>query len=141
MSIAQNIKALNEKAGRFYATGKRKRSVAKVWLTKGKGEFKVNGKTVEEYLGRPVSVMVAKQPLEVTENMGKFDVNATVVGGGHSGQAGALRHGLSKALVEFSEEMKPALRKAGLMTRDSRVVESKKYGKRKARRSVQFSKR
>lgn len=141
MSIAENIKAANKKAGRFYATGKRKNAVARVWLTKGKGNVTVNGKPMDDYFGRPVSRMILQQPLEVTEMAGKFDIKINAHGGGLSGQAGAIRHGIAKALVEYDEGNRPALKRKGYLTRDPRVVESKKYGRHKARRSTQFSKR
>ena len=141
MSIRENIKAANQKAGRFYATGKRKNAVARVWLTKGKGQFTINGRTLEDYFGRPVSQMIAKQPFSATDTLEGFDINARVHGGGLSGQAGALRHGIAKALQEYDAAHRATLKKLGYLTRDSRVVESKKYGKHKARRSTQFSKR
>lgn len=141
MSIAANIKAANEKAGRFYATGKRKNAVARVWLTKGKGTITINGREMAEYFGRPVLQMIANQPFFALDMAGKFDVIARCNGGGLSGQAGALRHGISKALELYEGANRPVLKKLGFLTRDSRVVESKKYGKHKARRSTQFSKR
>ncbi len=141
MSIAENIKAAARKAGRYYATGKRKDAVARVWLSKGKGTITVNGRTFDDYFGRPVSRMIIMQPFEATEMVGKFDVNITVHGGGLSGQAGAVRHGIAKALVEYDEGNRPSLKPLGFLTRDPRVVERKKYGHHKARRSPQFSKR
>lgn len=141
MSISTNIKAVNEKAGRFYATGKRKTSTARVWLTKGKGAITINGRKLEDYFGRPVLQMIANQPFFAIDMAGKFDINARCNGGGLSGQAGALRHGIAKALELYDGANRPALKKLGFLTRDSRVVESKKYGKHKARRSTQFSKR
>ena len=141
MSIAQNIKAANEKAGRYYATGKRKDAVARVWLTKGKGKITVNGRKIEDYFGRAVSRMLINQPFEILEIEKKFDVNVNVHGGGLSGQAGAIRHGISKALSDYDEANRIPLKRRGFITRDARVVERKKYGKHKARRSVQFSKR
>ena len=141
MSIATNIKAANTKAGRYYATGKRKNAVARVWLTKGKGEITINGRKLEEYFGRPVLQMIANQPFFAIDMAGKFDINARCHGGGLSGQAGALRHGIAKALEQYDAANRPPLKKLGFLTRDSRVVESKKYGKHKARRSTQFSKR
>lgn len=141
MSIAENIKAANKKAGRFQATGKRKDAVARVQITKGKGKIEINGVDMDAYFARPVASMVATQPLQVTELMGKFDIKVNAHGGGVSGQAGAMRHGLAKALLEYDESLRPALKAEGLLTRDSRVVESKKYGRHKARRSTQFSKR
>ena len=141
MGIAQSIKAADKKAGRFYATGKRKNAIARVWLTRGKGLFKVNGETMENYFARPIAQLMIMQPLQEVEAAGKFDINVSVHGGGKSGQAGAVRHGISKALTEVDEANRPPLKKRGFLTRDSRVVERKKYGRRKARRSPQFSKR
>lgn len=141
MSVRASIDAANKKAGRFYATGKRKNAVARVWLTKGKGEIKVNGRTLEDYFGRPVSRMVVNQPFQAIDMLGKFDINARVHGGGLSGQAGALRHGIAKALQTYDSEHRSVLKALGYITRDPRVVESKKYGRHKARRSTQFSKR
>ena len=125
----------------LYATGKRKNSVARVWLKKGDGKISINGKSIEKYFSRPVFQMIVNQPLEVVKSLGSFEIKATVKGGGLSGQAGAIIHGISRALVEFEPELKPALKKEKLTTRDSRTVERKKYGHRKARRSFQFSKR
>ncbi|OPZ79452.1 MAG: 30S ribosomal protein S9 [Alphaproteobacteria bacterium ADurb.Bin438] len=130
-----------DKLGRSYATGKRKNAVARVWLSMGKGNITVNGKDLETYFPRPVLRMIINQPFGITNRVGQFDVNCTVSGGGLSGQAGALRHGISKCLDLFEPELRAALKKAGFLTRDSRVVERKKYGKAKARRSFQFSKR
>ncbi len=141
MSIAANIKAANTKAGKYYATGKRKNAVARVWLTKGKGTITINGRTIEDYFGRAVLRMVTNQPFFALDQVGKFDVVARCHGGGLSGQAGALRHGISKALEEYDSANRGLLKKLGYLTRDPRVVESKKYGKHKARRSTQFSKR
>ncbi|PIZ31772.1 MAG: 30S ribosomal protein S9 [Alphaproteobacteria bacterium CG_4_10_14_0_8_um_filter_53_9] len=141
MSIAANIKAANEKAGRYYATGKRKNAVARVWLAKGKGEVTINGRKMDDYFGRPVLQMITNQPFFALDMQGKYDVIARCHGGGLSGQAGALRHGISKALEQMDSANRPGLKKLGFLTRDSRVVESKKYGKHKARRSTQFSKR
>lgn len=141
MGIAQSIKAADKKAGRFYATGKRKNAIARVWLTRGKGLFKVNGETMENYFARPIAQLMIMQPLQEVEAAGKFDINVSVHGGGKSGQAGAVRHGISKALTEVDEANRPPLKKRGFLTRDARVVERKKYGRRKARRSTQFSKR
>jgi small subunit ribosomal protein S9 len=141
MSIAANIKAFNEKAGRFFATGKRKNAVARVILTKGKGTITINGRKLEDYFGRPVLQMITNQPFFAVDMAGKFDVIANCHGGGLSGQAGALRHGIAKALEAYDGANRPALKKLGFLTRDPRVVESKKYGKHKARRSTQFSKR
>lgn len=130
-----------DKFGRAYATGKRKNAIARVWIKPGSGKFTVNGKESNDYFARPVLRMLLAQPLVVTNRVGQFDVMATVVGGGLSGQAGALRHGISKALTYFEPALRPALKAQGFLTRDSRVVERKKYGKPKARRSFQFSKR
>lgn len=141
MSIATNIKAANAKAGKFYATGKRKNAIARVWLTKGKGVITINGRPIENYFGRPVLQMITNQPFFALDMAGKFDVVARCHGGGLSGQAGALRHGISKALEQYEAGNRPVLKKLGFLTRDPRVVESKKYGKHKARRSTQFSKR
>ena len=125
----------------FYGTGKRKSSIARVWLKPGAGRIVVNNKTLDEYFGRETSKMVVRQPLELTENVGKFDVFVNVCGGGDSGQAGAIRHGIARALLLVDESYRASLKAAGFLTRDSRVVERKKYGKPKARRSFQFSKR
>ena len=126
---------------KFYATGKRKTSVARVWLKSGNGSIVVNQKPIDEYFGRETSKMVVRQPLELTGNIGKFDVIVSVCGGGPSGQAGAIKHGITKALMEADADLRDALKKAGFITRDSRIKERKKYGKRSARRSFQFSKR
>ena len=125
----------------FYGTGKRKSSIARVWLKPGAGNIIVNNKTLEDYFGRETSKMIIMQPLELTENVGKFDINVTVRGGGDSGQAGAIKHGITKALLEVDAELRGTLKKAGFITRDSRVKERKKYGKKAARASFQFSKR
>jgi small subunit ribosomal protein S9 len=130
-----------DKFGRAYATGKRKNAIARVWIKPGTGKFTVNGKESNDYFARPVLRMLLAQPMVVTNRSGQFDIYATVVGGGLSGQAGALRHGISKALTYFEPTLRPALKAQGFLTRDSRVVERKKYGKPKARRSFQFSKR
>ena len=127
--------------GRAYSTGKRKDAVARVWIKKGSGQIIVNKKPVEKYFARPTLQMIIQQAFSVTSAENQFDVMATVKGGGLSGQAGAVRHGLSKALSIFDGELRGALKAAGFLTRDSRVVERKKYGKPKARRSFQFSKR
>jgi len=127
--------------GRSYATGKRKDAVARVWIKPGKGVVTVNGKAMNDYFARPVLQMVIGQAFTVAGVAGEFDVMATVKGGGLSGQAGAVKHGISKALTLYEPSLRPALKAAGFLTRDSRVVERKKYGKRKARRSFQFSKR
>ncbi|PCH82407.1 MAG: 30S ribosomal protein S9 [Hyphomicrobiales bacterium] len=127
--------------GRAYATGKRKDAVARVWIKPGTGKISVNGREFEVYFGRPVLRMMVQQPFGIAERNGAYDIVATVKGGGLSGQAGALRHGLSKALTLYEPTLRPVLKKAGFLTRDSRVVERKKYGRAKARRSFQFSKR
>ena len=126
---------------RSYATGKRKNSIARVWLKKGEGKISINGKSLDKYFTRPVLQMIVNQPLETIQSTGTYDIMATVSGGGLSGQAGALRHGISKALTFYDNELRPALKKVGFLTRDSRVVERKKAGLAKARRSYQFSKR
>lgn len=125
----------------FYGTGKRKSSIARVWLKPGSGNITVNHKSLDEYFGRETSKMVVKQPLELTENVDKFDIFVTVKGGGDSGQAGAIKHGITKALLEVDVALRGVLKKAGFITRDSRIKERKKYGKAAARRSFQFSKR
>ncbi len=124
-----------------YATGRRKRSIAKVWLKKGSGKIYVNGKMMNDYFKRPVHQIIVTRPLQVSNVLSNYDVKCSVKGGGLSGQAGAIIHGLSRALVYFDENLKKVLKKEKLTTRDSRVVERKKYGHRKARRSFQFSKR
>ena len=124
-----------------YGTGRRKTSAARVFLRKGKGEIVVNGKSLEQFFGRETSCMIVRQPLELTENVDKFDIMVTVAGGGITGQAGAIRLGISRALVEYDEALKSPLRKAGFVTRDAREVERKKVGLHKARRATQFSKR
>ncbi|HKT17443.1 MAG TPA: 30S ribosomal protein S9 [Stellaceae bacterium] len=127
--------------GRAYATGKRKNAVARVWLKPGTGKITVNGRDSPIYFARPVLRMLLNQPFVIVNRLGQFDVNCTVTGGGLSGQAGAVRHGISKALLNYEPGLRPALKAQGFLTRDSRVVERKKYGKAKARRSFQFSKR
>jgi small subunit ribosomal protein S9 len=127
--------------GRAYATGKRKDAVARVWIKPGSGKVTVNGKEMAVYFARPVLQMILRQPFSVAGVSGQFDVNATVAGGGLSGQAGAVKHGISKALQLYDPTLRPSLKAAGFLTRDSRVVERKKYGKAKARKSFQFSKR
>ena len=130
-----------DKQGRAYATGKRKNAVARVWIKPGKGVITVNGRALETYFARPVLRMILQQPFGIASRVGQYDVVVSVAGGGLSGQAGAVRHGLSKALTYFEPELRSVLKKAGFLTRDSRVVERKKYGRKKARRSFQFSKR
>ena len=127
--------------GRSYATGKRKNAVARVWVKPGSGKITVNGKEFAAYFARPVLQMILRQPIFAAARDGQFDIDATVAGGGLSGQAGAVRHGISKALTYFEPGLRTVLKKGGFLTRDSRVVERKKYGKAKARRSFQFSKR
>ncbi|MDF1607119.1 30S ribosomal protein S9 [Hoeflea sp. YIM 152468] len=127
--------------GRSYATGKRKNAIARVWIKPGTGKITVNGRDFVTYFARPVLQMVVQQPVVAAAREGQFDVVCTVTGGGLSGQAGAVRHGISKALTYFEPGLRPVLKKGGFLTRDSRVVERKKYGKAKARRSFQFSKR
>jgi small subunit ribosomal protein S9 len=127
--------------GRSYATGKRKDSVARVWLKPGSGKVSVNGREFERYFARPTLRLIINQPFEVAEREGQYDVFCSVKGGGLSGQAGAVRHGISKALTYYEPSLRPVLKQGGFLTRDARVVERKKYGKRKARRSFQFSKR
>ena len=127
--------------GRAYATGKRKNAIAKVWIKPGKGTITINGRDQEVYFARPVLRMMIAQPFQVTDRVGQFDVVVSVEGSGLSGQAGAIRHGLSKALTYYEPALRPVLKPHGFLTRDSRVVERKKYGRAKARRSFQFSKR
>jgi small subunit ribosomal protein S9 len=126
---------------KFYATGKRKTSIARVWIKPGTGIIVINKRTLDDYFGRETSKMVVRQPLELTDNLGKFDVMVNVSGGGPSGQAGAIKHGITKALLGVDGELRGPLKKAGFITRDSRIKERKKYGKAAARRSFQFSKR
>jgi small subunit ribosomal protein S9 len=130
-----------DQLGRSYATGKRKDAVARVWIKPGSGKITVNGRELEVYFARPVLRMLLNQPFEVVDRVKQFDVMCTVAGGGLSGQAGAVRHGISKALTYYEPGLRPALKAAGFLTRDARVVERKKYGRAKARRSFQFSKR
>jgi small subunit ribosomal protein S9 len=130
-----------DKFGRAYATGKRKNAIARVWVKPGKGKITINGKESDAYFARPVLRMMINQPFKITNREGEFDVVCTVVGSGLSGQAGAVRHGISKALCDYEPALRPPLKHAGFLTRDSRVVERKKYGRKKARRSFQFSKR
>jgi small subunit ribosomal protein S9 len=126
---------------RAYATGKRKNSIARVWIKRGSGSITINGKALDMYFARPVLQMIVNQPLNVIDGEGGYEIMATVKGGGLSGQAGAIRHGISKALSLYDVSLRPALKKVGFITRDSRVVERKKAGLAKARRSYQFSKR
>ena len=139
--IAEPVEPKIDELGRAYATGKRKNAIARVWIKPGAGKITINGREVEIYFARPVLRMIINQAFTVSDREGQYDITATVTGGGLSGQAGAVRHGLSKALTYFEPTLRPALKKAGFLTRDSRVVERKKYGRAKARRSFQFSKR
>ncbi|MBZ4418216.1 30S ribosomal protein S9 [Myxococcus sp. RHSTA-1-4] len=125
----------------FYATGRRKEATARVWVRPGTGQVTINGREINDYFGRETSKMVLNQPLEILEQKGKLDVTVNVKGGGLSGQAGAIRHGIARALCSFNPEFRPALKKAGFLTRDARAVERKKYGQPGARRRFQFSKR
>jgi len=127
--------------GRSYATGKRKNAVARVWIKPGTGQIIVNGRSYDTYFARPVLQMIINQPFSIANREGQYDIWCTVKGGGLSGQAGAVRHGVSRALTYYEPDLRSVLKKAGFLTRDSRVVERKKYGRRKARRSFQFSKR
>ncbi len=135
------VEARVDAQGRSYATGKRKNAVARVWIKPGAGRIVVNGRTIETYFARPVLRMMINQPFSAVNRDGQYDVMCTVTGGGLSGQAGAVRHGISKALPVFEPGLRPTLKAGGFLTRDSRVVERKKYGRAKARRSFQFSKR
>jgi len=128
-------------AAQYYGTGRRKSAIARVYATKGSGKIIVNSKNLEDYFGRKTDQMVSRQPLECVEMEGQFDLNIIVKGGGPSGQAGAIRHGLSRALMNYDESLRPLLRKAGFVTRDSRIVERKKVGLHKARKRPQYSKR
>ena len=130
-----------DKDGRAYATGKRKDAIARVWVKPGSGKITINKRDMETYFARPVLQMILRQPIVAAARDGQFDIWATVSGGGLSGQAGAVRHGISKALTHYEPELRPVLKRGGFLTRDSRVVERKKYGKAKARKSFQFSKR
>ena len=130
-----------DKLGRAYATGKRKNAVARVWIKPGRGKITVNTKDYTKYFARPVLQMLLQQPLKTAARDTQYDINVTVMGGGLSGQAGAVRHGISKALTYFEPDLRGVLKKGGFLTRDSRIVERKKYGRMKARRSFQFSKR
>jgi len=140
-SSAAPVAPKRDAQGRSYATGGRKESVARVWVMPGKGNYTINGKPATQYFARPVLRMLIAQPFLVADRYQTFDVVATVAGGGLSGQAGAVRHGISRALVNYEPELRSILKKAGFLTRDPRAVERKKYGKAKARRSFQFSKR
>ena len=136
-----NIKPVLDAQGRSYATGKRKNAVARVWIKTGSGNLSINGKAIKDYFSRPVLNMLVNQPLELTNKKMNVDTVITVSGGGLSGQAGAIRHGISKALSLLDPNLRSILKSEGLLTRDSRIVERKKYGRRKARRRYQFSKR
>ena len=125
----------------YYSTGRRKSSAARVYMKRGDGNIIINNRTLEQYFGRETGRMVVRQPLETVELLGQMDINITVKGGGISGQAGTIRHGITRALIEYDETLRPALRKAGFVTRDARSVERKKVGLRKARKKPQFSKR
>ena len=138
---AESREPVRDQLGRSYATGKRKDAVARVWIKPGSGKVTVNGKDIDSYFQRPVLQMILKQPFQITDREGQFDVMATVKGGGLSGQAGAVKHGVSKALQFYEPGLRAVLKAAGFLTRDSRTVERKKYGRAKARKSFQFSKR
>ena len=139
--VPEDVQPKRDELGRSYATGKRKNAVARVWIRPGNGKIEVNGRDSPVYFARPVLRMLLNQPFVVTDRLGQFDVWCTVKGGGLSGQAGAVRHGISRALIFYEPGLRPILKHGGFITRDSRVVERKKYGKAKARRSFQFSKR
>ena len=139
--IVEAPKPQRDAFGRSYATGKRKNAIARVWIKPGRGAITINGRDQEVYFARPVLRMMIAQPLQVADRLGQFDVIATVTGGGLSGQAGAVRHGISRALVNYEPGLRAVLKPGGFLTRDPRAVERKKYGKPKARRSFQFSKR
>ena len=140
-TVPEDVQPKRDAFGRSYATGKRKNAVARVWIRPGNGKIEVNGRDSPVYFARPVLRMLLNQPFVVAERVGQYDVVCTVVGGGLSGQAGAVRHGISKALTYYEPGLRSVLKAGGYLTRDSRVVERKKYGKAKARRSFQFSKR
>lgn len=141
VEVAAPREPVRDELGRSYATGKRKDAVARVWIKPGSGKVIVNGKDQDVYFARPVLQLILRQPMQIAGVEGEFDVFATVKGGGLTGQAGAVKHGISKALQLYEPSLRGALKAAGFLTRDSRVVERKKFGKRKARRSFQFSKR
>ena len=130
-----------DKTPYFYGTGRRKSSVARVRVYEGTGKFTINNRDIDDYFGLDTLKLIARQPMALTDTLGKFDIVCTVAGGGVTGQAGAIRHGLSRALLQYSEDLKPVLKKAGFLTRDSRMKERKKYGLKAARRAPQFSKR
>jgi small subunit ribosomal protein S9 len=133
--------ASSARTNSFYGTGRRKTSAARVFLTNGTGKISINGRSLDEFFGRETGRMIVRQPFDAVQLVDKFDVSAHVVGGGITGQAGAIRHGITRALMEYDESLRGALRKAGFVTRDAREVERKKVGRRKARRGTQFSKR
>ena len=137
----EDQKPVLDKLGRAYATGRRKESVSRVWIKRGAGKVLVNGKSIDKYFARPVLRMLLEEPLKKTERFSEVEIFSTVKGGGLSGQAGAIRHGISRALVNFEPELKVKLKKLGFLTRDARKVERKKYGRHKARKRPQFSKR
>ncbi|MBI1216833.1 MAG: 30S ribosomal protein S9 [Alphaproteobacteria bacterium] len=138
---AEPAKPVLDSKGRAYGTGRRKDAVARVWVSRGSGKITVNGRDIVQYFARGTQRLIINQAFEVTNRTGQFDINCVVSGGGLSGQAGAVRHGISRALVNFEPELRPALKKAGFLTRDSRIVERKKYGRHKARKSTQWVKR
>jgi small subunit ribosomal protein S9 len=140
-AVPEDVQPIRDELGRSYATGKRKNAVARVWIKPGNGKIEVNGRDSPVYFARPVLRMLLNQPFVVTDRLGQFDVWCTVKGGGLSGQAGAVRHGISKALTFYEPGLRPTLKHGGFLTRDSRVVERKKYGRHKARRRPQYSKR
>jgi small subunit ribosomal protein S9 len=140
-AVVIDVQPERDEFGRSYATGKRKNAIARVWIKPGSGKLEVNGKDGSAYFARPVLRMIINQPFLVSDRLGQFDVYATVVGGGLSGQAGAVRHGIATALTYYEPGLRPNLKHAGLLTRDARVVERKKYGRHKARRGMQWAKR
>ena len=140
-AVIMEAKPNLDKQGRAYATGRRKDAIARVWIKRGKGKITVNGRPIEIYFARPVLRMLVQQPAIAVNRNTEFDVDCTVVGGGLSGQAGAVRHGIARALINFEPALRPALKKGAFLTRDSRAVERKKYGRAKARKRFQFSKR
>jgi small subunit ribosomal protein S9 len=141
VGVVEAVQPQRDAFGRSYATGKRKNAIARVWIKPGSGKVEVNGRDITVYFARPVLRMIINQPFQVSERIEQFDVYCTVVGGGLSGQAGAVRHGIATALTLYEPGLRPPLKHAGLLTRDARVVERKKYGRRKARRGMQWAKR
>jgi small subunit ribosomal protein S9 len=141
VGVVEQVQPQRDAFGRSYATGKRKNAIARVWIKPGSGKVEVNGRDITVYFARPVLRMIINQPFQVSERIEQFDVYCTVVGGGLSGQAGAVRHGIATALTLYEPGLRPPLKHAGLLTRDARVVERKKYGRRKARRGMQWAKR